>query len=267
MGVIFEFGYSSAVFGLILNDGRRVVAKVRPWGMRLQVCWEMQQFMWEHGFPCPEPLGPPGRHSGLAISFEDYLPGGYNLARGTDVALSLGRVLAEFVNGPRFRHGSLGLEPDLGFLRWNEPGRLWRPATDIRGNLNGLKGNRLGLNVSQRWRARKLKGSGLKAVVGHGDWWSDNVRWESGKLFAVDDWDLIVSLPEPAIAGVAGSLFADGQSTIEESAIFLNDNHASGASGDSASTKWLGRRVFGRDDRRPKGEFTRSIRFCGRAGT
>jgi hypothetical protein len=38
----------------------------------------------------------------------------------------------------------------------------------------------------------------------------------------VDDWDSLVSLPEPAIAGVAAALSASGQSTIQESAAFLD---------------------------------------------
>ena len=32
--------------------------------------------MWEAGFPCPEPFGPPEKRDNLAISFERYLPGG-----------------------------------------------------------------------------------------------------------------------------------------------------------------------------------------------
>jgi hypothetical protein len=62
----------------------------------------------------------------------------------------------------------------------------------------------------------------LPPVIGHGDWWSDNIRWEGGCLLSVDDWDSIVSLSEPAIAGVAAALFSYGQSTIEESATFLD---------------------------------------------
>ena len=61
----------------------------------------------------------------------------------------------------------------------------------------------------------------LQDLLGHGDWWSDNIRWEGRRLLSVDDWDSIVSLPEPALAGVAAALFAFGQSTIEESATFL----------------------------------------------
>ena len=42
--------------------------------------------MWEAGFPCPEPLGPPERHGSLAVSFEGYLSRGEPLPRGTGAA-------------------------------------------------------------------------------------------------------------------------------------------------------------------------------------
>src|SRR5512147_1965587 len=95
--IIFESGYSSAVFGIVLGEDRRVVVKVRPWHERLVSCWGVQRQMWEAGFPCPEPLGPPERHDSLAVSFERYLQGGAHLSRGRGAAEELGRVLAELV--------------------------------------------------------------------------------------------------------------------------------------------------------------------------
>src|SRR5512143_1865163 len=64
--ILFESGYSSAVFGIVLGDDRRVVVKVRAWHERLVSCWRVHRQMWEAGFPCPEPLGPPERHNSLA---------------------------------------------------------------------------------------------------------------------------------------------------------------------------------------------------------
>lgn len=79
------------------------------------------------------------------------------------------------------------------------------------------------------------------AVVGHGDWWSENVRWENGRLLAVDDWDSTVALPEPALAGVAAALFSSGASTLDESEVFL-DSYATTAgadwTGDSVELAW-----------------------------
>lgn len=219
--VIFESGYSSAVFGLVLNDDRRVVAKIRPWHTRRQACWEVHRYMWARGFPCPEPLGPPECLSGWAVSFEAYLPGGDRLGRGPEAAHALGRVLADLVHSAPASNAVPKLDPELGFLRWNEPGDAWPPATDVESDLNELR-EPVWIERFAALARTQLRGSELPTVLGHGDWWSDNIRWENGKLLAVDDWDSIVSLSEPAIAGVAAALFADGQSTIEESATFLD---------------------------------------------
>jgi len=177
--------------------------------------------MWEAGFPCPEPLSPPERHAGLAVSFERYLPGGEHLSRGMGAAEGLGRVLAELVKLAPPAGTFPQLYPEWGFLRWDDPGETWPPATDIAENLNTRHEPRwiehcAGLARSIMRRNR------LPLVIGHGDWWSDNIRWEGGRLLSVDDWDSMVCLSEPAIAGVAAALFSFGQSTIEESATFLD---------------------------------------------
>jgi hypothetical protein len=218
---MLESGYSSAVFGIILDDDRRVVAKVRPWHERLVSCWRVHRHMWETGFPCPEPLSPPERHAGLAVSFERYLPGGEQLPRGMDAAESLGRVLAELVKSAPPASAFPRLLPEWGFLRWDDQGDTWPPAPDIAENLNTQHEPRW-IEHSAKLARSVIRRSRLPPVIGHGDWWSDNIRWEGGCLLSVDDWDSIVSLSEPAIAGVAAALFSYGQSTIEESATFLD---------------------------------------------
>lgn len=219
--IIFESGYSSAVFGIILNDKRCLVAKIRPWHERLVPCWQVHQHMWKAGFPCPEPFGPPERHASLAVSYERYMPGGKHLSRGIGASEELGRTLAQLVKSAPPSGAFHGLCPEYGFLRWSDPGDTWPPATDIVENLNERHEPQW-IERSARLVRSRIRESKLPPVIGHGDWWSDNIRWEGGCLLAVDDWDSIVSLPEPAIAGVAAALFSFGQSTIEESATFLD---------------------------------------------
>lgn len=219
--IIFESGYSSAVFGIVLGNNRRVVVKVRPWYERLVSCWRVHRKMWEAGFPCPEPLGPPERQDNLAISFENYLPGGEHLPRGMDAAEELGRVLAELVKLAPPTDAFPYLDPLWGFLRWDDPGDTWPSATDIADDLN-TRHDPVWIEQAARLARSKIHESRLPKVIGHGDWWTDNIRWDNGHLLSVDDWDSIVSLSEPAIAGVAAALFAFGESTIEESATFLD---------------------------------------------
>jgi hypothetical protein len=45
-------------------------------------------------------------------------------------------------------------------------------------------------------------------IVGHADWWSDNLRWIGERLHAVFDWDSVTARPEPVLAGAAAYMFA-----------------------------------------------------------
>jgi len=44
-------------------------------------------------------------------------------------------------------------------------------------------------------------------VIGHGDWYSQNIHWVGDTLHAVHDWDSVVSQPEAAIAGQAAAVW------------------------------------------------------------
>lgn len=220
--VVFERGYSSAVFGVALTDDRMVVIKVRPWRDRLMSCWQVHQELFDAGFPCPEPLRPTERLSGLAVSFENFVAGGGKFPRGREAATALARVLADLVRVTPAPDCVGPLAPDLGFLRWADAvdGR-WPPASDISDDLNAVREPTWIEDYAARLRV-KLIGVHLPNVIGHGDWWSENIRWVAGELLAVDDWDSLVVLPEAAIADVAASLFADGASTIDETDTFLD---------------------------------------------
>jgi hypothetical protein len=55
-------------------------------------------------------------------------------------------------------------------------------------------------------------------VVGHADWWSENIRWQGRQLHVVFDWDSIVAQPEPILVGAAAYMFAATSFEIEGSA-------------------------------------------------
>jgi hypothetical protein len=106
-------------------------------------------------------------------------------------------------------------------MRWDDSGDTWPSATDIAEDLN-MRHDPAWIEHAASAARSIIRESKLPTVIGHGDWWTDNIRWDNGRLLSVDDWDSTVCLSEPAIAGVAAALFAFGQSTIEESAAFLD---------------------------------------------
>ncbi|MGR6912710.1 phosphotransferase [[Actinomadura] parvosata] len=102
---------------------------------------------------------------------------------------------------------------------------VWPWPDDLDADLNASPGPDWLDDLGRRVRAR-LTGTRLPPVVGHGDFESQNLRWRGGELAAVHDWDSVVALPEPAVAGAAAAVFTEtGRSavraTVEESARFL----------------------------------------------
>jgi aminoglycoside phosphotransferase (APT) family kinase protein len=48
---------------------------------------------------------------------------------------------------------------------------------------------------------QRLAAHTAPAVIGHGDFYSQNIHWRNGELLAVHDGDSVVVQPEAAIAG------------------------------------------------------------------
>lgn len=220
-GVAFESGYSSAVFGLDLLSGSRVVVKARAWNPRFAACTEVQRRLAGSGFPCPMPLHGPAEIDGLAVSFEEFVEG-ENVPDPGAATVELAEVLAELIDRAPAPSEVPSLPLPYGFLRWPTVPyeRLWPPTPEIGVDLNDSLGLSWIDETAQRV-ARRLSDD-LPPVVGHGDWWSANIRWRNGALASVDDWDSAVALPEAAIVGAAAALFADGESTVEQTAAFLD---------------------------------------------
>ena len=73
---------------------------------------------------------------------------------------------------------------------------------------------------------RRLTHCDQPGVVGHADWWAQNLRWDGDRLLVVHDWDSIACQPEAALAGAAGAIFLmgtapDREPTVTETAAFL----------------------------------------------
>jgi len=219
LDVLFESGYSSAVFGVRVVGGDCAVIKLRPWRDRLVGCAVVQAHLSATGFPCPRPLVPPIVRGTLAVSAEELVPGGMPL-RGGNASAPLAALLALLVDRAPSPSEVPGLKPEYGFLRWQDAGDpLWPPPTDVSVDLNRIDAPWIDGLAEQV--LKRLAEVDLPAVIGHGDWWSENIRWDNAVVVSVDDWDSTVALPEPAIVGAAAALFADGESTLSQTAEFI----------------------------------------------
>jgi hypothetical protein len=62
-------------------------------------------------------------------------------------------------------------------------------------------------------------------MIGHGDWYTGNLRWVANHLLSVWDWDSVIVATEAVIAGLAAAVYpvtsAGNESTVEESEQFL----------------------------------------------
>ena len=74
--VLFETGFSSRVYGVLLLDGREVVLKVGPFSPRLFGTAEVHWRLSVAGFPCPEPLAGPSELGDWWVSAERLVTGG-----------------------------------------------------------------------------------------------------------------------------------------------------------------------------------------------
>lgn len=188
-----------------LFDGRRVVIKARPPADAdapvpidredLEQIVLVQHHLFEHGYPCPEPLlGPVPLGRGLA-TVEAYMDRGYArdahephvrdlIALGLHEQLALLSPLAATV---RVRH--FEIPADRLFPRPH--GKLFNPSEPDTGWVRELAR-----------RARTIAESVTSPIVlGHCDFRVEHIRFEGDAIVATYDWDSVAVRPELQIVG------------------------------------------------------------------
>lgn len=223
---LFERVHLSAAIGVRLHDGRQVVVKTRPYAGRLVACHQVQHDLHRAGFPCPRPLVAPTPLDGMTATAEEFVPGGSMMTNRGDMAELFAAALACLVSlAPAV--GTIGtLEPAPAWVGWDhDDERPWPRPDDLDADLNEHPAPAWLTEAAQRIRVR-LARSRLPYVVGHGDFESQNLRWDGSRLHVVHDWDSVVSRPEAAVAGAAAVVFrttgASGEHTrVEDTDRFL----------------------------------------------
>jgi hypothetical protein len=229
--VLIETGFAVRVFGVRLSDGREVVIKARRFTPRLVGAASVQHHMWTAGFPCPQPLAGPTEFGGAWISAETrVMGGGAPLVDDPEAPELHAAALAEFIRLAAHCEIVPTLVPPPDFAHWNHTETGHWPRRD-RGDpdLNREPDPIWLSTIVDRVRSR-LAMFKKTSVIGHADWWSENLHWVGHRLHVVHDWDSVTAQPEAILAGEAAYLFAattfelDGEApgaTVEETERFL----------------------------------------------
>jgi Phosphotransferase enzyme family len=204
---LFEQSHLSRVRGVVLQDGREAVIKIRLWQSRLPGCVAVQRHLSLSGYPCPAALTDVARIGEWAIHAEALVLGGEqrdpNL--GAEAYATLLRRLVAAAPGVK---GVPRLLPSPPWTAWDHRAAGTWPERDDRGlNLNRFDGPEWVDEAAQRVRAALAAYQGPLGV-GHGDWESQNIRWDGNEPLAVHDWDSVITQPEAAIAGLASAVWA-----------------------------------------------------------
>ena len=219
-GELFRTGHLARVIATRLADGREVVVRVRPFASRAVACTEVQRRLGESGFPCPRPLAGPAPFGDYQASAESYVPGGVMLPDSGRAAQPFAAALAQLVHLAPTPEEVSSLAPAPAWTAWNhDEGGLWPWPDDQDVNLNQVSGPDWIDAAGQAARQRLREGRD-QVVIGHGDWFTDNLRWRGNRLLVAYDWDSVIADSEPVIAGLAAAIYP-AVATVSETRDFL----------------------------------------------
>jgi Ser/Thr protein kinase RdoA (MazF antagonist) len=206
-GELFRTGHLARVIGAQLADGREVVVRVRPGAPRVAACIEVQRRLYVSGYPCPEPLAGPAPFGEYEATAESYVPGGVMLPDSGRAAQPFATALAQLVHLAPPPDEVPSLAPAPAWTAWNhDEGGLWPWPEDQDVDLNQVD-SPVWIDATGQAARRRLEEGHDQAVIGHGDWFTDNLRWRGNRLLVAYDWDSVIADSEPVIAGLAAAIY------------------------------------------------------------
>jgi hypothetical protein len=220
---LLRTGHLACVMGILLADGREVMVKVRPAAPRIAACAEVQRRVFGSGYPCPQPLAGPAPLGEYEATAESYISGGALLPGSGRTAQPFAAALAQLVHLTPRPEQVPSLAPAPAWAAWNHSqGGLWPWPEDLDVDLNEVDTS--GWIDAAGWAAlQKLQEGQDQAVIGHGDWITDNLRWHGNRLLVAYDWDSLIADSEAVIAGLAAAIYLyPALATVTETRDFLD---------------------------------------------
>jgi Phosphotransferase enzyme family len=206
--VLFRATSVGVVYGVRLDDGRRVVVKAhqpRESAPVLEAVHRVQAHLRREGFPCPAPLVAPATlTNGLAVAEELVDAGDFRDTHEPAHRRLMAEALAWHLELTRACGQPAAL---AGGWSLYAPGPLWprelhTPILDFEATAEGAE-----------WIdaiAAKAKGRAAapgELVVGHHDWSGKHFRFASDRVTVIYDWDSVGLGPEAVIVGNAAMTF------------------------------------------------------------
>jgi hypothetical protein len=209
--ILFRAASVGAVFGIRLDDGRQIVAKVhqpRETPRRLTAVQTVQRALWCSGFPCPEPLDGPVRLGGGLATIESLLDAGEPRdANHPAWRRTIAEALAWHLE---IAGGAVDPEALAGGWSLHDSPTLWpaeahAPRFDLAATAAGAEWIDA---LAAKAREQSARRDGDEAPLpGHSDWSARHFRFSGRRLSAVYDWESLALAREAVIVGNASITF------------------------------------------------------------
>lgn len=252
--VLFRSGRVNAVYGLLLDDGARVVTKVHRPALgeartaSLAAAVHAQHLLAAAGYPCPTPLDGPAATADLTATVESWLDAGvpgdaHDPGTRTAIATSLAHQVQLLTALPATVAAALQHPPAWAVYQrgpWPVPHDPIFDFTSTPEQYTWLDGVAAEAAAVLNDLAAEMRAD----AVGHSDWYCGNLRFStphesptspasSIQVAAAWDWDSLVRESEAVIAGMAAASYTDSSTSgpqspaPDEAAAFLADYDAS----------------------------------------
>ncbi len=196
--------------------------RLRSAAGRIAACTEVQHRLFDSGYPCPQPLAGPALLGEYEATAESYISGGVMQPDSGRAACPFAAALAKLVDLAPRPEQVPSLAPPPTWTAWNHNQRgVWPRPDELDVDLNGVDGPGWIDGAAQAAREKLQEGQD-QALIGHGDWITDNLRWHGNRLLVVFDWDSLIVDSEAVIAGLAAAIYLNPAPTVVETRDFLN---------------------------------------------
>ena len=208
-GTLFRRTSVGVVFGVELEDGRRVVVKAHQPRQSiefLRVVYETQTRLAQLRFPCPRPLVEPAQLGNGFATVEEWIEDGiFADAHNPTIRAAMAQALARLIDLTR----PLGQRPGLrnAWSLWDGddlwPADAHSPIFDFRATADGAEW----IDSIARDAKAGIPAGGEELII-HSDWSSKHFRFDAaGEITVIYDWDSLALESEVQALGSAAATF------------------------------------------------------------